>query len=112
MLDILVDTMEIMKPEERLILLLSDLDTYRNMQMLNDLLVKGQSMTEETDLADYDKAIEMIEDVLCTDFQKLIRKEERLNEHRVGILGRLNEVYFEKYFKPDLEPKEEFKAQF
>ena len=41
MLDLLIDTIEILKPHERLVLLLSDLETYRQLQMLNDLLIKG-----------------------------------------------------------------------
>ena len=46
MLDTLIDTCEILSPLERLIMVISDLDTYRNLQLLNDLLSKGQSMAE------------------------------------------------------------------
>ena len=36
--DVLIDTVEVLSPLERLIMVISDLETYRNMQLLNDLL--------------------------------------------------------------------------
>ena len=38
MLEVLIDTVEVLSPLERLTMVISDLETYRNMQLLNDLL--------------------------------------------------------------------------
>ena len=46
MLDTLIDTCEILSPLERLIMVLSDIELYRNLQLLNDLLSRGESMAE------------------------------------------------------------------
>lgn len=63
-------------------MLMSDLETYRNLQLLNDLLSKGHSMKEGIESeADYEKALSMIDDVLHTDYKKIISKEERVNTY-------------------------------
>ena len=89
MLDVLIDTIEILKPHERLIVLLSNLETYRELQMLNDLLIKGhdasmgnaelKKASEERDAQAKEEALEIIDDVLFTDYHEVIRKEERGN---------------------------------
>ncbi len=49
---------------------------------MNDLLSKGHSMKEDTESeADYEKALSMIDDVLHTDYKKIISKEERVNTY-------------------------------
>ena len=53
MLDTLIDTIEILTPQERLVVLLTDLEAYRNLQLLNDLLAKGNSMSEDTTEENY-----------------------------------------------------------
>ena len=53
MLDTLIDTIEILTPQERLVVLLTDLEAYRNLQLLNDLLTKGHSMSEDTTEENY-----------------------------------------------------------
>ena len=82
MLDSIINTVETLSPQERLILLLSDLELYRDLQMLNDLLLKGESMTDHAvDEEMVDKAVQMVDDLLVTDYHEAYMKEERLNEH-------------------------------
>lgn len=112
MMDTLIDTVEIFSPLERLIMVVSDLETYRNLQLLNDLLSKGHSMAEEPKDGDYDEAVAMVDDILKTDYQALMHTEERLNPHRLGILSRLKTVYFDPFLKQELEIKEEYKVEY
>ena len=112
MLDTLIDTCEILSPLERLIMVLSDIDLYRNLQLLNDLLSKGESMAEQPSSGDYEEAIDMVDELLTTDFKDLITREERLNPHQIGILSRLNYIYFDQFLKQDLEVKPEYAADY
>ena len=41
----LIQVLEVVTPQEKLIILLNDLETYRNLQMLNSLLEEGKSIT-------------------------------------------------------------------
>ena len=54
----------------------------------------------------------MVDELLRTDLQELIRKEERLNPHQIGILSRLNTVYFDQFLKQELEVKAEYKGEY
>lgn len=111
MLDTLIDTIETFNAQERLILLLSDLETYRNLQLLNDLLSKGHSMTDGPSISDNQASLDMIDDILFTDYHKVIVKEERCNVKQMGILGRLNKIYFDQFLKPEWEVKEDYKKE-
>ena len=114
MLDVLIDTVEVLTPLERLTMVISDLETYRNMQLLNDLLSKGESLTAHSASteSDFDEAIEMLDEVLGTDYDALARTDERLNTFQLGVLSRLNRIYFQQFLSPDFEPKEEYKEDF
>jgi len=112
MLDTLIDTIETLNPQERLILLLTDLETYRNMQLLNDLLSEGVSMTKKTDPAVHQESLDIIDDVLFSDYQKLVKKEERGNTYLLGITGLFNRFYFDQYLKPEWDVKDTYKEEF
>ena|ERR1740139_1023623 len=57
-------------------------------------------------------ALEIIDDVLFTDYHSVIRKEERGNAHQIGLVGRLNSIYFDQYLKPEWDIKEGYKGEF
>lgn len=111
MLDTLIDTIETFNAQERLILLLSDLETYRNLQLLNDLLSKGHSMTDGPSNSDNQVSLDIIDDILFTDYQKVIAKEERGNKYQMGVLSRLNRIYFDQFLKPEWEVREDYKEE-
>ena len=48
--------------------MLSNLETYQNLQLLNDLLSKGESMSDEVSERAQEQSVEMLEDVLFTDY--------------------------------------------
>ena len=54
----------------------------------------------------------MVDELLTTDFKDLIMREERLNPHQIGILSRLNYIYFDQFLKQDLEVKPEYAADY
>jgi len=112
MFDTLVGTVEILSPQERLIMILSDLECYQNMQLLNDLLLSGRSVTEPNKASDFDAALSMLDDILFTDYHALVRKDERLNPYQIGILSCLNRVYVKQFLEPDWEIKSHHKAAF
>ena len=57
------------------------------------------------------EALEIIDDVLYTDYHEVIRKEERGNVHQLGMLGKLNTYYFDQFLKPSFELKEEYRGE-
>ena len=79
MLDTLIDTIEILTPQERLVVLLTDLEVYRNLQLFNDLLAKGHSMSEDKTKTNHQESLNMIDDVLFTDYHEVVSKDERGN---------------------------------
>ena len=69
------------------------------MQKLKDLLSKGLSMKTPISEATRDEAMSLCDEILATDYQEMIRREERGNPWFMGILSKLNTVYFDQYLK-------------
>lgn len=103
----LTDTLDMFEPHERLLLVLHDLESYRNLQMLNDLLTKGHDASMGSDQLKKEndariakakeEALQMIDDVLFTDYHKVVSKEERGNIYQLGAVGKLNAIYFDPF---------------
>lgn len=91
MLNVLIDFVELLKPHERLLLLLLDLETYRDLQTLNGLLAAGRDAsrgaqgdrqaTEAAIAKAREEALEMIDDLLFTDYHQVVNTDERGNIH-------------------------------
>ena len=80
--------------------------------MLNDLLMKGESVTVPTTDAEYRDLVDSVDRILFTDYREIVSKEERGNAQQIGVLNRLNAQYFDAYLKPEWQIKEVYKAEF
>ena len=59
-----------------------------------------------------EEAISLCDEILGVDYHKMVRKEERGNPWFIGILSKLNTVYFDQYLKTEWEVKEGYKEEF
>lgn len=90
--------------------------------MLNDLLVRGNDASlgnaewikarKAREQQAREEAIEIIDDVLFTDYHDVITRKERGNLYQLGILGKLNTYYFNQFLDQSYEVKEEYKAEY
>ena len=69
-------------------------------------------MTTKTDPSVHQESMKMIEEVLYTEYFKLVHKEERGNTYQLGIIGMLNRFYFDQYLKPEWSVTDQYWAEF